>query len=170
MLERGVFGVQEVVRRSPRTGRSATYQVLRMPDWANVVAVTPDDEVVLVTQYRHGTDRLTLEIPGGVLEPGEDPALGAARELLEETGFSGGEPVMIGTVHPNPALQDNACTTWLIEGARRTAEPQPDEGEDLQVVLVPSMDIPALLREGRITHSLVVAAFHWLELHRRHVG
>ncbi|MCP3959580.1 MAG: NUDIX hydrolase [bacterium] len=166
VLERGVFGVQEIVRRSPRTGRAATYQVLRMPDWANVVALTPDDEVVLVVQYRHGIDRLTFEIPGGVLEPGEDAGVGAARELVEETGYTGEAPVKLGTVHPNPAIQDNVCTTWLIEGARRTVEPQPDEGEDLEVVLVPRSEIPALLREGRITHSLVVAAFHWLELCR----
>ncbi len=164
-LDRGVFQVQEIVRRSPRTGHQATYQVLRIPDWANVVALTPDDDVVLVAQYRHGIDQVTLEIPGGVLEPGEEPAAGVARELVEETGYTGDPPVLLGTVHPNPAIQDNACTTWLITGARPTAEPSPDEGEDIEVVTVPRGEIPQLLRRGRITHSLVVAAFHWLELH-----
>ena len=166
-LDRGVFKIQEIVRRSPRTGHAGTYQVLRIADWANVVALTPEDEVVLIAQYRHGTDSVTLEIPGGVLEPGEAPADGVARELREETGFTGDPPVLIGTVHPNPAIQDNACTTWLVTGARRTAEPEPDEGEDIDVVLVPRREIPALLRAGRITHSLVVAAFHWLELYDR---
>ena len=165
-LDRGVFKIQEIVRRSPRTGNAGTYQVLRIADWANVIALTPEDEVVLIAQYRHGTDSVTLEIPGGVLEPGEAPVDGVARELAEETGFTGAGPVLIGTVHPNPAIQDNACTTWLVTGARRTAEPEPDEGEDIDVVLVPRREIPALLREGRITHSLVVAAFHWLELHQ----
>ncbi len=165
-LDRGVFRVQEIMRRSPRTGHAATYQVLQIADWANVVALTPADEVVLIAQYRHGIDEVTLEIPGGVLEPGEAPADGVARELKEETGFTGDAPVLIGTVHPNPAIQDNACTTWLVTGARRTAEPEPDEGEDIDVVMVPRGEIPALLRGGRITHSLVVAAFHWLDLHR----
>ncbi|MEM7351049.1 MAG: NUDIX hydrolase [Acidobacteriota bacterium] len=163
-LERGVFRLQQIVRRSPRTGRAATYQVLRIRDWANVVALTPQEEVVLVAQYRHGLDKVTLEIPGGVLEPGEDPAHCAARELAEETGYTGEEPVLLGSVHPNPAIQDNLCTTWLIQGAELTVEPNPDEGEDIRVVTVPLTQIPSLLRQGRITHSLVVAAFHWLEL------
>ncbi len=166
VLDRGVFRIQEIVRRSPRTGHAGTYQVLRITDWANVIAITPEDQVVLIAQYRHGTDKVTLEIPGGVLEPGETPADGGARELVEETGFTGDPPVLLGTVHPNPAIQDNACTTWLVTGARRTAEPSPDEGEDIDVLTVPRREIPALLRGGRITHSLVVAAFHWLELYR----
>ena len=165
ILERGVFGVQEVVRRSPRTGRKGTYQVLRIGDWANVVALTPDDEVVLVAQYRHGLDAITLEIPGGVLDPGEDPARCAARELAEETGYTGEEPVLLGTVHPNPAIQDNSHTSWLITNARKTTEPSLDAGEDIEVVTVPRREIPDLLRRGRITHSLVVAAFHWLDLY-----
>ncbi len=165
-LDRGVFKVQEIVRRSPRTGHAGTYQVLRIADWANVIAVTPEDEVVLIAQYRHGIDEVTLEIPGGVLEPGEAPAVGVTRELEEETGFTGDPPVLIGTVHPNPAIQDNACTTWLVTSARKTAETNFDDGEDIDVVTVPRGEIPALLRGGRITHSLVVAAFHWLELHR----
>ncbi len=167
ILDRGVFGLQQLVRRSPRTGHVGTYQVMRVADWANVIALTPDDEVVLVAQYRHGLDDVTLEIPGGVLEPGGESARGVARELQEETGFTGDEPVLLGSVHPNPAIQDNACATWLITGARRTCEPNPDDGEDIDVVLVPLSEIPALLREGRISHSLVVAAFHWLELHQR---
>ena len=161
-----VFGVQQLVRRSTRTGRPGRYHVLRMPAWINVVALTGDDEVVLVAQYRHGLDTVTLEIPGGVVDAGEDPAQAAARELREETGYTGGEPQLIGTVHPNPAIQDNAATTWLIEGVRATAEPEPDEGEHIEVLTVPLAEIPALLRAGRITHSLVVAAFHWLHPRR----
>ncbi len=128
ILDRGVFGIQEIVRRSPRTGHAGTYQVLRIPNWANVVALTPEDEVVLVAQYRHGLDRVTLEIPGGVLDPGEDLAAGVARELEEETGHTGDPPVLLGTVHPNPAIQDNACTTWLITGARASGPHHPVAG------------------------------------------
>ena len=163
-VDRGVFKLQSVVRRSPRTGHTGTYEVLRIADWANVIALTPEDEVVLVAQYRHGVDGVTLEIPGGVIEPDEAPADGAMRELAEETGFTGDAPVLIGTVHPNPAIQDNACTTWLVTNARKTAELSPDEGEDIDVVLVPRREIPTMLRRGQITHSLVVAAFYWLEV------
>ncbi len=162
--DRRVFGVQSIVRRSPRTGRPGTYQILRMPAWSNVIALTPDDEVVLIEQYRHGVDALTLEIPGGMIEPGEDAADGAARELVEETGYTGAAPELIGTVHPNPAIQDNVCTTWLVADARQTAEPTPDEGEDIAVLTVPRREVSGLIRSGRITHSLVIAAFHWLEL------
>ena len=160
----GLFRVERLARVSPRTGHVGQYKVLRIASWANVVALTPDREVVLIEQYRHGIDDLTLEIPGGVVEPGEDPLLGAARELREETGYAGDEPILIGKVHPNPAIQDNVCYTYLIENARLVGELQLDPGEHIAVRTVPLEAVPRLLREGLITHSLVVAAFHWLDL------
>lgn len=160
----GIFQIEQVERRSPLTGRLGTYSVLHTPQWANVIALTERREVVLVEQYRHGIDALTLEIPGGMVEAGEAAAEGAERELREETGFTGDPAIHLGTVHPNPAIQSNECSTWLVPNARRTHDLEPDEGEHLAVHLIPLADIPTLLADGRITHSLVVAAFHWLSL------
>lgn len=161
--DHGVFAVQRVVRRSPRTGRARPFQLLHMPDWVNVVALTADDEIVLVEQFRHGVGHSTLEIPGGAVEAGEDPGAAAARELVEETGFAGAPAVRLGTVTPNPALQTNRCTTWLIPGASLVAEPDPDDGEHLRTVLVPRRSLPERVERGEIDHALVIAAFYWLD-------
>ena len=132
---------------------------------ANVVAVTEDRHLVLVEQYRHGVERTTLEIPGGMVDP-EDPSPEAAarRELLEETGYAAETWLHIGTVDPNPAIQSNRCHTFLAVAARRVAEPSPDGLEELRVLLEPASAVPDLLRRGRIEHALVVAALMWWRL------
>lgn len=162
--KRGLFDFQVFERRSPRTGKVGAYQVLHIADWVNVIALTPAREVILVEQYRHGLDDITFEIPGGGVDPEEDPATAVARELREETGFAGDPPILLGLVHPNPAFQGNRCSTYLIENAHLAHDVEPDDSEDLAVHLLPLADIPELLKNGRITHSLVIAAFHWLAL------
>lgn len=159
-----VFAVQRIWRRSSRTGLVGEYQVLRTPSWVNVVALTPQQDVVLVEQYRHGVDRVTLEIVGGMVDAGEDPGAAAARELLEETGHAGDAPERLGAVRPNPAIQDTECTTWLIRNARKVAEPRPDDGEHIEVVTAPLAAIPEMIRAGRIDHTLVISAFYLLGL------
>ncbi|WP_394823295.1 NUDIX hydrolase [Pendulispora albinea] len=128
------------------------------PDWCNVVAVTPDDRVVLIWQYRFGSDALSLEVPGGVIESSEAPELGARRELLEETGYTAPSWELLTTVEPNPALSNNRCHMFLARGAQPTHPTAFDDQEECEVVLVPAAQIAELLDQGRITHALAVLA------------
>jgi ADP-ribose pyrophosphatase len=147
---------------SPRTGAQRDMAVLDSPDWVNIIAVTPDRHVVCVHQYRHGVRRVTLEIPGGIVHAGEDPGAAGVRELREETGYAGGDPIRLGVVEPNPAFITNRCFTYVVTDARLVGRPDLDEGEDIEVVLLPLADVPAAIADGRITHALVVCAFWWL--------
>jgi 8-oxo-dGTP pyrophosphatase MutT (NUDIX family) len=160
-----VFSVQRDSSLSPRTGKPHPFYVLDCPDWVNVIALTGRNEVVLVRQFRAGTRTVTLEIPGGGVEAQDGSALVAARrELREETGHAAQNWKRLGVVHPNPAFQTNRCTTYLARGCRRVGALMPDAGEDIAVECVPLAKIPGLIRTGKITHSLVIAAFHFLSL------
>jgi ADP-ribose pyrophosphatase len=124
-------------------------------DWCNVIAITPADEIVLVWQYRFGTDELSLEIPGGVIDAGESPEHAAVRELREETGYEAERIELLLAVEPNPALQGNRCFTFVAEGARLATETQFDAMEELETILFPASRIAELLDSGQVTHSLV---------------
>jgi 8-oxo-dGTP pyrophosphatase MutT (NUDIX family) len=159
-----VFAVRRTMARSPTTGEIHPFFQIEADEWVNVVPITADDELVLVRQYRHGSREITLEIPGGIVDPGETPAEAAARELLEETGYRAERVEAIGVVNPNPAIFGNRCHTFLAPGAARVAEIQNAGLEETSVELVPVAEIPDHLREGRIDHALVVVALYWYAL------
>ncbi|HEX6182964.1 MAG TPA: NUDIX hydrolase [Pyrinomonadaceae bacterium] len=156
------------VRRDYSTGtpdrRVHDFYVIEAPDWINIIPITKAGEVVLIELYRHGTEEVSLEIPGGMVDPGEEPHETAARELLEETGYEAREVVLLGRTRPNPAIQDNWIHTFLARDVERRGEPSNAGTEQTRVRLVPLERIPALIAGGEITHSLVVVGFHWLGL------
>ena len=129
-----------------------------------MVPLTPQGEIVMVRQWRHGARTVTLEIPGGIVDPGETALRAAERELLEETGYRAEQLEHIGVVNPNPALFGNRVDTFLARGARRVAEVANEGHEETSVELVPAGEVPARLRSGEIDHALVIAALHWFSL------
>ena len=159
-----VFSLRRDRSVSPRTGSEHDFFVLDACDWVNVVPLTADERVVMIRQYRHGIGDFTLEIPGGMVDPGESPAQAAARELLEETGYRADRIVALGSVSPNPALFANRLHSFLAEGCERVAEVANDHAEETVVELVARADVRRLLAEGAIDHALVMAAFHFWSL------
>src|SRR5262245_1032057 len=159
-----VFSVRRVRARWPRTGDEHDFYAIEASDWVNVVAITPDERVVMVRQYRHGAGRLTLETPGGLVDPGETPAAAAARELLEETGYAADEIVPLGAVNPNPALFSNRLHGFLARGARSVRDVRNDSTEETHVELVPLAALREEVRAGRVDHALVIAVAYLYEL------
>lgn len=144
--------------------KKGSFSVLQAPDWVNVIALTSDEQVVMIRQYRQGTRDITLEIPGGMVDPGEDFMTAGLRELKEETGGVGSRAEQIGVVAPNPAIQQNHCGTILVRDVE-LGEQNLEGNEEIEVVLYPLTDVPELIRTGQITHSLVIVAFHFYHLH-----
>jgi ADP-ribose pyrophosphatase len=161
-----IFDVHRVTMASPITGDSHPFYRIASPAWVNVVALTTSDELVMVRQFRHGARAVTLEIPGGLVDPGETPEAAAARELLEETGYRADRLTSLGSINPNPALFANRCHMQVAEGCERVAEIQNSTTEETVVELLPLAALPDRLRRGDIDHALVVAALYAYELWR----
>lgn len=161
-----VFRVREdASRRSD--GVSGNFFVLENPDWVNIIAVTKSGEVVMIEQFRHGTENVVLEIPGGMVDGDEPHETAAKRELLEETGYSSENWVLLGRSHPNPAIQNNSIYHYLALDCEKTGEVSFDEHENIVTSLMPLWDVDSAIVEDKITHSLVIAAFYYLSIWQR---
>jgi 8-oxo-dGTP pyrophosphatase MutT (NUDIX family) len=160
-----IFTIRSDKKISPRTGRPHDFYVIDSVNWVNVIAVTPERELVMVEQYRHGSNTVELEIPGGMIDAAdESPAAAGVRELREETGYEGEQSQIIGRIFANPAILSNTCFTLLVQNCRLKHSVEMDQGEDLLTRLVPITEIPKLVAAGRIQHSLVVVALYYFEL------
>lgn len=153
-----LFRVRFDLLQHPTSRQSFERVVLQAPDWVNVAAVTDDGRVVMVEQYRFGVEALTLEPVGGLVDDGEDSLGAAKRELLEETGYGGGDWRYLGAVQANPAIHDNLCHMWLAQGVTRQRDPAPDEGEAIRVHLMSLEEVRRAVAEERFMHPLGLAA------------
>lgn len=162
-LETRILDVLSVRYRHPVREVERDFVVIDASDWCNIIALTPDGRLVLVRQFRYGVDEFSLEIPGGIIDDGEDPIAAGIRELREETGFVGDSARLLASVHPNPAIQNNRCHFVLVEGAELRAPLGWDHDEEIEVQTAPVDEVLAWARSGRITHSLVVCALMHFE-------
>jgi 8-oxo-dGTP pyrophosphatase MutT (NUDIX family) len=160
------FTVYSKQYQKPDDQGNFTGYVLESPHWVNIIPETPDGKIVLIKQFRFGTDRIELEIPGGCIDPNEAPNDAAKRELEEETGFRAKKFTQIGVVDANPAIQMNKCYTFLAEGAEPVGQQHWDPDEIIEYELAAPNEVRQFIRMGNITNTYIIAAFHWLALHR----
>ena len=162
-----VFDVHKATMESPLTGEPHPFYRIESPPWVNIVALTEAEELVLIRQFRHGSRVVTLEIPGGLVDPGETPEFAGGRELLEETGYRAGRLESLGSLNPNPALFANRVHMQVALDCVQEQEIQNTSTAHTMVELLPLAELPAVLREGGIDHALVVAALYAFDLWRR---
>jgi 8-oxo-dGTP pyrophosphatase MutT (NUDIX family) len=164
-----IFNVSESDRVS-EDGKKGTFYLVNCYDWAGVIPVVDTAAgrmIVMIRQYRFGTGRLCLEFPGGVVEPGEDPAAAVGRELAEETGYKASMIVPLGLISPNPAFMTNAFHPFVAEGCELVEEQRLDENEEIEVSLVPERDAVDMIGAEDYCHALMTAT---LFLYMRYRG
>lgn len=158
-FDTGLFSITTNRCRSPKTGQEHDFYVIDFPNWVQVIPLTPDDQIVMVRQYRHGCGRIFLELPGGLIDKNDhSPDQTAKRELLEETGYRAENLVLLSCIFPQPAVINNMGLTYLAGEVKKVAEPNFDATEDIEVCLVKIQKVPEMIRGGEINHGQTVMA------------
>ena len=161
-----IFSAKKAKRINPISGEIGEYTIINSNDWANVIPITKDGEIIMVEQYRQGNGNITLEVPGGLLEDGEEPAKAAIRELLEETGYSSKKnPILIGKQSPNPAFMNNYCYTFLIEDCELLNEQNLDKDEIIEIHKFNKKEVKNMILNGKIDHGVILTAFYFYSLY-----
>lgn len=163
-----VVSVQEHVYEHVPTGRQKGYVVCDSADWVFVIPVTPENEVVFIRQFRHGRGEVVLEIPGGVMDPGETPEFTGIRELKEETGYVAESVEMFGPLLPNPGLNTANFHIALARNCRPSSPATPEPFEEIEIELRPLESVAEMISNGELTHALCIAAFAVTQAHRVH--
>ena len=158
LLETSYFALRSDRLRLPDGAIKDPYYVIERPDAAIIFPLTKKREVILVRQYRPPLERMELGLPAGLVEEGEKPEAAARRELLEETGYSGGGWEPLGALASSPSLKDNWAHLFLARGVEETSAPNPDEHELVEVVKASVGELRGLIRGGQIVSSSGVAA------------
>lgn len=148
------FTVRKDICELPNGNKHSAYYILEYPDWATAFALTDDDQVIMVKQYRHGLGEMSMELPGGVIDKGETAGLAIARELREETGYEFEQIEEIGKVAPNPATSNNYMHMFIARGGKKVADQKLDDTEDVEVLICSIEEVKEMLRENRIVQSL----------------
>ena len=167
VCETPIFSLHQIDLLPDHKKEPAHFYVLNAPEWINIVALTSDNQIILVEQYRAGIHESSLEIPGGMVDEGEIPLEAAKRELLEETGYSTDNWKKIGKTSSNPAIFTNYTHLYLAEGCEKIQQPRLDGNEDIRVHVIPLNNFLDLVKNGTVHHAIVLAAVSQFLLHNK---
>ncbi len=160
IFRRRIFAVKDIECYHPDKDVTHRFFTLSTPDWINIVAVTEDNRYIMVRQHRLGTDEITLETPGGLVEEGESPEETALRELREETGYEAGEIHLLKKLSVNPAIFNNYIYFYFARNCRRIHEQDLDPAEDIEVLTFTRDEIMSMINDGPVSHTIILAAFY----------
>ncbi|MDR2778914.1 MAG: NUDIX hydrolase [Puniceicoccales bacterium] len=158
LAEYEIFSVARCKLKNLSNNKSGDFYIIDCNNWVQVVAETSTNQIVMVYQYRFGSHKLSLELPGGIMEQGENVIEAAQRELEEETGFCGDSAKIIATLYPNPAIQTNVLSVVLIKNCTKKKDTHFDEFEDLTTSLMTKQNLMRAVATGEISHCITIAS------------
>ena len=161
LLDCKIFHVRESVRETKDLTKHGHFYLVDAPDWAGIIPVvdTPEGrKFVMIRQYRHGTGKVSVEFPGGIVDRHEDPLFAVARELLEETGYRAEMILPLGDLSPNPAFMTNTFHSFIAESCYLDTTQKLDTNEEIEVILVPEREAIDMIGGEEYGHALMTAS------------